>query len=247
MNEAILTLRDLEVGYGGRPLLPPIQLELRTGDVWALVGPNGSGKTTLLRSILGLLPRVGGQLDWGGRAPAVGYVPQRTSLDGSMPARVIDVVRGGIDTGWTFAHPAYLWRKRAQVDSAMEDTSVTQLRGQQFSTLSEGQKQRVLVARALASSPRVLVLDEPTSAMDIDSERRTMELIDDLRTRRRLAVVLVSHHLPVVAAHATHLLLVDKDRRFVLGGPTGEVGADPECVSRYGRLFQNASGAEASA
>ena len=155
MNEAILTLRDLEVGYGGRPLLPPIQLELRTGDVWALVGPNGSGKTTLLRSILGLLPRIGGRLDWGGRAPAVGYVPQRSSLDGSIPARVIDVVRGGVETGWTFALPGYLWRNRAQVASAMEDASVTQLRGQQFSTLSEGQKQRVLGALPTASPLRL--------------------------------------------------------------------------------------------
>lgn len=237
-GETLLTVQGLVVGYRGRPLLPSASFAVRRGELWAIVGPNGSGKTTFLRSVLGLLPPLGGSVEMGAGGVSVGYVPQRSSLDPNLPARVIDVVRGGLETGWSFLNPTYRMRNRGAVDAALRDAHVTELARRQVSELSEGQKQRVLMARALAAQPALLILDEPTSAMDANAERSIFELLDSLRESRDLGVLLVSHHLGVVSEHATHLLMVDKDHGMLLAGSLAEVGAHTECVARYGQLFQ---------
>ena len=234
----VLALRGLEVGYHeGKPLLPALDLEIRAGELWALVGPNGAGKTTLLRTVLGLQPGLGGAVQWIDGAE-VGYVPQRARLATDVPARVLDVVRGGQDRGWSFVNPLFRRGRREAVRRAMADCRIEALATQQFSSLSEGQKQRVLMARALVSDPRVLVLDEPTSAMDMASEHDTFELIEALRRERDLAVLLVSHHLPVVAEFATHVLLLDRECDLVLDGPIEEVAEHQVCRARYGRILR---------
>ena len=239
MTTTLLQLDDLVVGYHGRPLLPPISLEVGPGEQWALIGPNGSGKTTLLRTLLGLLPAISGDVTLGSEAN-IGYVPQRASLSGETPGRVIDLVRGGIDQGWSFLDPLFVRRHAAEVTRAMQDGQVEDLAHQQYRTLSEGQKQRVLVARALAANPQLLVLDEPTAAMDLSAERGVFELLARLREDRGLAVLVVSHHLTVAARHATHAILVDKDRRFAASGPMEEIAAAEETTERYGRLLLDA-------
>ena len=239
--QPVLIAHDLEVGYGMRTLLPPANFTIRTGDLWAIVGPNGAGKTTLLRSVLGLLPLRGGHVHWDHGVPAIGYVPQRTALDTGVPARVIDIVRDGLETGWSFAVPWHGSRRAAPVEQAMAQTHVLDLRWQQFGTLSAGQKQRVLMARALVCDPQLLVLDEPTSAMDAEAELAVMTLIEELLEVRSLAVMLVSHHLQVVAQHATHLLLVDKERALLAAGTLPQVAATDACTTRYGPLFARAA------
>lgn len=252
--ETLLAVRELEVGYGGRALLPPANFAVRAGECWAIVGPNGGGKTTFLRSVLGLLPFVSGavswsSVSWGSRErPALGYVPQRSAMDLEVPARVIDIVRDGVEVGWSFAVP---WSRRARADRvarALRDTGISrELASRSFALISEGHKQRVLLARALAADPRLLMLDEPTAAMDAEAERDVMALIDELRTRRHLAVMVVSHHLPIVARHATHLLLVDQESGLLVAGPKAQVAVLPECQERYGRLFVPADGPKEAA
>ena len=122
---------------------------------------------------------------------------------------------------------------------ALRDADVTHLARRQITELSEGQKQRVLMARALAVKPALLILDEPTSAMDAQAERGIFELMNNLRATRNLAVLLVSHHLGVVAEYATHLLMVDKDHGMLLSGSLDEIADHKECCVRYGTLFQN--------
>ena len=241
---AVVQLTDLVVGYHKRPLLPPLSLQIGPGEQWALIGPNGAGKSTLLRTILGLLPAVGGKVDLDAHAN-LGYVPQRTSISPHTPARVIDLVRSGIDRGWSFLRPTHIRRSISDIERAMRDADISSLAKQQYPTLSEGQKQRVLVARALASNPELLVLDEPTAAMDIAAEEGVFELLERLREQRQIAVLVVSHHLTVAARHATHAIIVDKDRSYAAAGSMADIAAAEETRARYGRLLIDAIEASA--
>ena len=148
-TERVLECEELRVGYDGHALLPGVAFSLHTSQLWAIVGDNGSGKTTLLKTLLGLQSPLSGELRWQER-DRVGYVPQRARLDLSAPARVIDVVRGGVDRGWSFLNPFHINKHREAIAQAMRDTNTEQLAEQMFSHLSEGQKQRVLTAQAAA-------------------------------------------------------------------------------------------------
>ncbi len=236
---ALLQLDELCVGYGGRALLPALSLRIDRGDQWALLGPNGAGKTTLLKCLLGLLPPISGtaRLEPG---LTVGYVPQQASLNPGVPRRVVDLVRGGVDRDWSFLSPWFARRQRAVVDRAMRDANVATLADQQMATLSEGQKQRALVARALAVNPDLLILDEPTAAMDVEAERDLFELLTRLRQERDLAVMIVSHQLTVAARFATHGILVDKERQHALAGEMRDVACAPATVALYGPMLVDA-------
>lgn len=233
----LLSVRTLRVGYGRNALLPPISFQVRSGEMWAIAGPNGAGKSTLLKTLLGLHPPLDGAIQLDGR---IGYVPQRSATVARLPGRVRDVVASGVDGGWSFLRPGTIRAKRASIDRALELAHASAWAKQPFDQLSEGQKQRVRIARALAGESSLLVLDEPTSAMDIESEHRVMHLLDELRCQADVGVLLVSHHIAVVAEFATHVLVLDRDLQSVVAGPIEEVGRAPEVISRYGEIFVDA-------
>lgn len=218
----LLSLRQLRVGYHGRAILPPVDLEVRAKEMWALLGRNGAGKTTLLRTLLGLLPPVEGRLE---RRPGlrIGYVPQRSEMDLSVPARVIDIVRTGRDRSWSFLSPFSRQADREATERALEDARVSELSRTPFADLSEGQKQRVLLARALVTSPELLVLDEPTSAMDQKNEEAVFALLESLRDERGLALLVVTHDLEWACRAPSHAAFVDKDEGTALIGERAEV------------------------
>ena len=243
MSETLLTLTDLRVGHASRAILPPLTLAVQPGECWAIIGPNGAGKSTLLRTLLGLQPAISGTLT---RAPcAIGYVPQRHDVDPTVPGRVIDFVRSGAERDWSFAQPWWPLRARERTLRAMRDTEVLELARQDWRHLSEGQKQRVLMAQALAGDPRLLVLDEPTSAMDMRAEGSLFALLDALRRNRGLGVLVISHHLAMLARYATHALFLDKDEGVARAGLLGEVAQDPAFVQRYGHLPAHQGGLDA--
>lgn len=227
--------RDLRIGHGGRALLPPVSLDVTRQQSWALVGPNGAGKTTLLRTWLGLQPPVSGQIQLA-RGQRLGYVPQRSDLDPAVPARVIDLVRAGAESGWSFLRPLHWRTTAAAVDAALQDTGTNHLRLEPWTHLSEGQKQRVLMAQALAGEPGLLILDEPTSAMDLQAEQSIFALLDTLRRRRGLSVVVVSHNLHLVLRHTSHALFLDRDQAVATAGLTAQVCTHPAFVRRFGRF-----------
>ena len=226
---SLLRLEALEVGYAGQGILPAVTLAVGPGEVWALVGRNGSGKTTLMRTALGLLPRVGGGVDLTPSA-RLAYVPQRGALDPSVPTRVVDHVRAGADSGWSFLDPAWRMRQRARVAGALEATEVSALARRPLHALSEGQKQRALIARALVGEPALVVLDEPTSAMDPIHETAIFELLCGLG----VALVVATHTMSVVRDFATHCCFVDRERGVVRVGAADEVREDPAFVHHYG-------------
>ncbi|HET6344464.1 MAG TPA: ATP-binding cassette domain-containing protein [Myxococcota bacterium] len=233
----LLRTNALVVGYRGVGILPPVTFDVGPGEFWALIGRNGSGKTTLLRTLLGLLPAISGDVTWAPHA-AIRYIGQRADLDLSVPARVVDVVRQGCDQGWSFLRPARRREVQARIDAALQEVDAVALAARPFRELSEGQKQRVLLAQALVSDPALLILDEPTSAMDMVSERAIFALLQHLGRERRLGIFLVGHHLSVLAAHATHLVMVDSDDAVALAGRLEEVEAHPQLRERYGAVLR---------
>ncbi|MFZ9888766.1 MAG: metal ABC transporter ATP-binding protein [Myxococcota bacterium] len=242
--ESLLRAAALRVGYRRAPLLPALDVTVRTGEAFGLVGRNGGGKTTLLRTLVGLLPPVAGEVQRR-RQLRLGYVPQRADIDHSVPARVLDIVRTGRDTGWSVLQPLYGRLMREAVESAMVDTDVQALRTMPFAALSEGQKQRVLLARALVSEPELLILDEPTSAMDAANESAVFALLDQLRVKRSLAIVLVSHDVPRVMKLCTHLVHVDKDLGIACVGTVSEVSETEPFQRHLGHRHRPPQGAVA--
>jgi ABC-type Mn2+/Zn2+ transport system ATPase subunit len=204
---SLVELVAVEVGYHGVPVLPPVQLAIDKGAAVGIVGPNGSGKTTMVRTMLGLLPPVRGTIRFpSGKRPRFGYVPQRASVDVSFPLTAYEVALMG-RYGLT-----RLGRRPGKVDvertrAALADVSALELAHRPFHALSGGQRQRVLVARALAAEPEILVLDEPTTGLDLPAEHSMLMLLRSF-TARGIAVVLISHQLGAVADHVEELVVV---------------------------------------
>lgn len=204
----LIEFRDVTLGYGKSPVLQSLSFTIGRGDFIGFVGPNGAGKSTILKAILGMLRPIAGEIIYHSEADLrFGYVPQRQVVDEVYPLTLLDVVLMG---RYGLLGPL---RKPGKADSekAMEGldcVGLPHLASSAYSQLSGGQKQRGLIARALASEPEVLVLDEPTTDMDIASERALMDLIESLHSERSLTVIVVSHTIPVVANYAEKIAFV---------------------------------------
>ena len=202
MSDAAAELSGVTVSFREAPVLEDIDLRIGARDALAILGPNGSGKTTLLRVMLGLVTPDAGSVRVLGAAPGrarggVGYVPQRVQVDLDFPVRVEDVVRMG-----------RLGRARAgrvrEADreiahDALVRVELEALARRPIGALSGGQLQRVLIARALAQRPRLLLLDEPTASLDERVGRNIWELFEELSAE--MAVVVVSHDIGSISAH----------------------------------------------
>jgi ABC-type Mn2+/Zn2+ transport system ATPase subunit len=213
MNVPALRLQDVSLGYDGRPVLRGVSLEVEQGEFCALLGPNGAGKTTLLRGMLGLLPVLGGRIEYGfdRRATPPGYVPQRESLDPVFPLTALEVVLMGTFARLGPFRPVGRRQHRAAAD-CLRQVGLETLAGEPFWALSGGQKERILIARALAAEPRLLLLDEPTAGVDPGATVAIMDVISRLNRERGLTVVLVSHQLRIVREVVRSVIWVDGGR-----------------------------------
>ena len=234
MERRLLRCEDLVVGYDGQALLPPMSATIRPGRFLAVIGRNGAGKSTWIRTLLGLLRPLSGRVR---REPAglrLAYIPQRSSYDPIVPLQAETVVRMGLERRGSFLRPGFARRREDRVVAAMESAGCAELRGHCFRTLSEGQKQKVLLARVLAGDPAIAFFDEPTAAMDVVAEAEALSRLDALRRDRGIGLVVVSHFLEVAARHADSVVFLDRDDQVALVGAPGEVLADPRFVARYG-------------
>ncbi len=235
-TDVSIETRALEVGYAGRALLPPLTFEVRRGEEWLVIGPNGAGKSTLVRTLLGLVKPVAGEVSC---HDVMGYVPQQSAISPTVPMRVEDVVRLGTDTGWSFLRPLAFLDTDAAVERAMRLTGCLELADHAVRELSVGQRQRVLLARALVREPHLLVLDEPTASMDVEAERAVFELLSEIRREHDVAAVVVSHHLSLAARHATHAIVLDRERELAVSGTFHDVMAHERVARRYGDLAEH--------
>jgi iron complex transport system ATP-binding protein len=233
-----LQAEGLTVQRGQRRILSEISFDFSGGQVVALLGPNGAGKSTLLKVLAGLLPfsgrlhldgREARALDRLERARQVAYVPQHSALDAALPVR--QVMAHG-----RFAHRDQWGRPnrhdQAAIDHAMDLTDTHRLADRAFCRLSYGERRLVLVARALATQARVLLLDEPTAALDVTHALSLVHLLRDLATRGCLILVAL-HQLNEAAQAGDQALLLDHGRLIALG-PAREVIADEPIRSVYG-------------
>lgn len=232
-GEALLSCQRLLVGYQGRAILPPVELSIRRGELWAVIGRNGAGKTTWLRTLLGLLPPVAGEVRHEVAELKLAYLAQRQTFDDLYPLRARDVVGMGLETGRSFLRPAR-GEASTRIARALELVGASELIARPFRQLSEGQKQRVLFARVAAAEPDLAVLDEPTSAMDTVAERDALELLQRLRRELCMGIVIVSHFLGLAREFADRALLLDRELDQVVSGAPSQVLEHDLFRKRYG-------------
>ena len=221
---------DLRLGYGRLVLFNDISFEVARGEILAIVGPNGSGKSTLLKAMLGILPPLDGHVERQ-TGLSISYVPQREQIDSGIPITVLEVVLMGL-TARRGAFHRVGSEEREAARRALGLLGDQGLAPQLFRNLSRGQQRRVLLARALAGEPDVLVLDEPTAGMDIASEATMIEFLRELNQRRRVTIVIVTHLLPLVLNLATSIMLMGD--RAILQGALADVVREDRLAALYG-------------
>lgn len=219
-----LQVDHLTVRRDGEAILEDISFTLHCGEIIALVGPNGGGKSTLLKAIVGELPSSGriAFSDTQGRQfdrPRIGYMMQTLEYDRQAPLSVADLLCAN-QSRW----PVFLGqrpRRRAAVRGLLEQVEAAHLIDKQLGALSGGELQRVLLAFALDPLPDILLLDEPTAAMDKTGKRLFYELVQHLRDRYDMLTLIVSHDLEVISTFATSMIYLN--RRLLTAGPVAEI------------------------
>ncbi len=215
MNEALITLDNLSIGYNGRPVLSGISLFIARGSFTAVLGANGSGKSTLLKTVLGLLPPVAGRISTApdGIQPVFGYVPQFIQFDPIYLLTGFDVALMGT---YGRVRPGHIVpaSERADTWACLAAAGADRFAGTRFADLSGGQKQRVLIARALATRPDILLLDEPTAGVDHEASRAVLEFIAQIREERQIAVLLVTHNFGAVRRYAQTVIWLHNGKVF---------------------------------
>lgn len=202
--ETIVSLKDVNFAYDGGPLvLEDINFEIYQNEFIGIIGPNGGGKTTLLKLIMGLLKPTAGNVTVFNKPPeasrkAIGYVPQFTTFNREFPISVKDVVLMG-RLGNTRAFACYRKKDRNVVYRVLEQLEIEKLQNRPIGTLSGGQLQRVMIARALACEPKLLLLDEPTANIDIHAEKNVLDILEEIN--REVAIVIVSHDIGFVSRY----------------------------------------------
>ncbi|MCS7209599.1 MAG: metal ABC transporter ATP-binding protein [Fimbriimonadales bacterium] len=228
---ALVAVADLHVVLGGRPVLEGVSLEVRSGETVALIGPNGAGKTTLLRVLLGLLP-YRGRVAVLGKPPErlsradrqqIGYVPQALEFDRATPLLARELL-------WAMLGERA--QRRAQLQAVLQAVDAVHLLDKPVRALSGGELQRVVIAAALALQPRLLLLDEPATGIDVGVRLQFYELIERLRTEQQVGALMVSHDLSVVSRYATRVVCIH--HRLICTGAPQEVLQMPLLEALYG-------------
>jgi zinc transport system ATP-binding protein len=218
-----IRLEHAAIGYRDRAVVHDLDLELHQGEVMAVLGANGSGKTTLLRGILGLAPVLAGSLEVFGEPVhrfseryRLGYVPQRQAIGGGVPATVSEVVGSGrLPRKRPFRFMTA--RDRHIVGASIDAVGLSEKASHPVNTLSGGQQRRVLIARALASEPEVLVLDEPTAGVDASNQEILAATLESL-VQNGTTVLLVAHELGPLAPLIGRVVIL-RDGRKTYDGP----------------------------
>jgi zinc/manganese transport system ATP-binding protein len=225
-DPALLSVRDVSVTLSGRPVLDEVSFTISPGEFTGLIGPNGAGKTTLLRVILGLQRPASGTVLADGqplsrRNRSIGYVPQKVLLEPDLPLRAKDLVALGMD-GHRPGIPLRSKKRAEAVSEMLHAVGAERFADARVGELSGGEQQRVLIAHALISRPRLLLLDEPLANLDIRSSQEIVSLLGRIATEQQIAVLL--------SAHEMNALLPVMDRVIYLAGGRAASGTTEQVI-----------------
>lgn len=246
-----IEVKNLAVAYDSQPVLWGINLVIPQGVVMGLVGPNGAGKSTLLKSILGLTPKLNGEISVLGKPFAsnrkqIGYVPQRSAIDWDFPTTVLDLVMMGTygRLGW-FRRPGK--KEKADSMSAIARVGIQDFADRQISELSGGQQQRAFLARAFVQDAPIYFLDEPFAGVDIKTEREIVKLLHELRDQGK-TIVVVQHDLNTVGKYLDQITLINQ--KIVASGDVESAFTDELIEATYSgksriKLFDDINAASA--
>ena len=203
---ALLTCKDLCLGYEGREILHNLNFEVNIGDYLCIVGENGSGKSTLMKAILGLQQPFSGKILTGDGLlqKEIGYLPQQTIVQRDFPATVWEIVISGFQ-GRCGLRPFYTKEEKQKAIENIEKMGIADLRKRCYPELSGGQQQRVLLARALCATKKLLLLDEPVTGLDPKVTAEMYELIERLN-KDGITVIMISHDVNAALDFASHIL-----------------------------------------
>lgn len=221
--EPVIQIKKLTAYYNREPALQDINMEIGKGEFVGILGPNGSGKTTLLKAILGLISPIqgeiklfGGPVD-GAARKRMGYVPQKGSIDLTFPVKVFDaVMMGRYPLMGLFRYPTKA--DRAIVEETLKGVDAWHLKDKPIGELSGGEAQRVWIARALVSNPEILLLDEPTTGLDVMSQGQIIELVHRIHERKGLTVLYVTHEVNNVSCYLDKVAYL-KNSLYAYGHP----------------------------
>ena len=219
MTDTLVSLQNLTVRFDERPVVDRVNLTIHRGDIITIIGPNGAGKTTLIKAILGIQKVSAGQVSVK-KNLVIGYVPQHLTLEATLP---LSVKRFMLLSG----------RSLSECESALSRTGVGHLLHASVHHLSGGEKQRLLLARALARKPDLLVLDEPAQGVDINGQASLYNLIRQLRDELNCGVIMISHDLHLVMAATDKVICLNQ--HVCCSGYPADISHDPAFIETFGR------------
>lgn len=214
----IIEVKNLSAHYDKTEVLHDISFVVESGDFIGLAGPNGAGKTTLVKAILGLIPISQGKIELFNKAQnkfdnwgKIGYLPQKNStINALFPATVSEIVMLGLMSQKEF--PKHITKEdKLKTEEILKKLDIANLKNRTISELSGGQQQKVLLARALVSSPELLIFDEPSTALDPQSRESFFELIEKLNKKDGIAIILITHDTTYIGQYANKLLYIDNN------------------------------------
>ena len=238
MGDTVISLENVWVRYDDSVALEDVSLQVRNKEILSIVGPNGSGKSTLFKIIMGFKEPFRGAVRVLGAAPgnaprgSIGYLPQKSSSNHTVPVSVLDVVSMA-----RYARRRFIERldgeDRRIIAESLEAVEMSGHRDRHFGSLSEGQKQRVLIARAIAVQPRILLLDEPSTGLDAIAQDNFYQMLLRLRDAMDLAIVMVSHDIGAVSGVVDRLACLKTKIHF--HGKPAETVSDESLTKVFGR------------
>ena len=236
---ALISCKNLVLGYENKITVEDLSFCINDGDYLYIVGENGSGKSTLIKTLLGLIPKISGEITVGDglKSTEIGYLPQQTAVQKDFPASVKEVVLSGC-LNRCGMRPFFKKDEKQLAHKSMERLHIANLAKHCYRELSGGQQQRVLLARALCATRKLLLLDEPVAGLDPAATADMYDMISELNSKDKITVIMVSHDVAAAHKYASHVLHIGSHKALFFGTKEQYMNSD------IGKVYLKTTGGE---